>query len=903
MNGPAVHAVTFTGTSRAGAGMAAFQRVSLAERLDAFENEVNEVDNIKRAVKVEQVSVANSGEVILAQLFHYIERTMAKIIDVFERIDADGSGALDKSEFRKAVFMMGFEVPGVVPDTLRKPEEFEVDAAFDVLDADGGGEVEIEEFLSAMKAQRKQAALEALERQQRGETFSDGERTVREKCLLTADQMNDVRRTVLLCSGSGATWLPSEKVVGSLQRWLWQVELFAFMSPEQRRRFCTGCDVQCAEAGQPVLRLGDATGGITIVLEGSCAIYLPRSQSISMLDAKAGVRQEVAQNDTAGGDLAKVVVKATQTKAQIEESRARSEQLIAASAEAAARKWQGRMTRRGAEDLSAASKATGTSQLIELTFGPGEVFGEERAFHNINSELVKTKGLLTVSATIMALESCQFIVIKQPELLVVLEKAYQDLQGYKIDFLKRIPHYKYCSESSLKLLARNLRRQVCAPREMLANEGEAADKAYFIVSGKMQVEQGGKPVAVLGPGTCFGDWGVINGEKRAASLSCVTECEVLVVHAYNFIRTVDRRVIAALKEKQALVKSGKSMASATQIVDDQVRKAVSSSMFEIIRKSAPAEPRAASDDAANDNTASSNLQPSPPASPRAPTGNQRKNRGGGTNERPVVSLDLELGGPLKNTGGGSMRPDHGSSRVAPLRMANGVITQHRAGTVSSTSSSVANSTNSDPVSASSEPDRPPYKESRSQHQSPTTRNADADAGRRKTHSTTARDSTVSSTEGSSSRSIRVAAHPYSSARSWTARGETRRDRHRSPRHRHHTELERLSPRGGKLPSLKIKVASPRNRQQQQLQHDSNHPETDIHLGNFSPRNTTGSLGFFGLANESARRRRSPTGSGSGSAGTGRTGGGGGGSAMLAREASRIRSNPRRANTFRLEIET
>ena len=102
------------------------------------------------------------------------------------------------------------------------------------------------------------------------------------------------------------------------------------------------------------------------------------------------------------------------------------------------------------------------------------------------------------------------ITIKQPELVVALEQAYLDLQAYKINFLKRIPHYKYCSDKSLDLLARNLRRKIYPAREVVALEGEEADTAYFIISGKMQVEQGGQPVAVLGPANCFGDWGVIN---------------------------------------------------------------------------------------------------------------------------------------------------------------------------------------------------------------------------------------------------------------------------------------------------------------------------------------------------------------------------------------------------------
>eukprot|EP01043_Picozoa_sp_COSAG02_P016249 COSAG02_NODE_711_length_18126_cov_43.786986_8_plen_616_part_00 len=555
--------------------MATFKPQSLAEKLAAFEQEVNEADNVRSELQVERVGFVNSGEVILSHLFHYIERTMAKVMDVFAQIDTDGSGRIDKSEFCKSVSMMGFEVPGAVPETLRKPAQFELDAAFDVLDADGGGEVEIDEFLAEMKRQRKQAALDALERQQRGQACVSDATSARKANEITNEQRADIHRTILLCSGNGGMWKPTATVTRALEKWLWRVELFSFMSSEQRRRFCTACDVRCVRADEAVLRKGDASGGILLLFEGRCAIYLPRSQNISMIDAKAGVKQDFDNSKLAGSSIAMLNEGAQSSpgdgkRLEISHAEGSAEQPdkekeISPAAESVARKWRGRVNRRGAEDLSAA-----TRDLVELTFGPGEVFGEERAFHNINSDLVRSQGLLTVSATVVALEPSQFITFKQPEILVILEQAYQQLQEYKIDFLKRIPHYKFCSGSNLRLLARNMRRVICAPRQVLASEGEPASSAFFIIAGKMQVEQGGRPVAVLGPESCFGDWGVINGESRAASLSCVTECEVLVIHAYNFIRTVDKRIIAALKEKQALVQAGKSFASATQIVDTQV---------------------------------------------------------------------------------------------------------------------------------------------------------------------------------------------------------------------------------------------------------------------------------------------------------------------------------------------
>ncbi len=66
--------------------MASFAQQTLAERLEAFENDANEVDFVKNKLQMEKVGHNNSGEVILAQLFHYIERTMAKVMDVFEQV-------------------------------------------------------------------------------------------------------------------------------------------------------------------------------------------------------------------------------------------------------------------------------------------------------------------------------------------------------------------------------------------------------------------------------------------------------------------------------------------------------------------------------------------------------------------------------------------------------------------------------------------------------------------------------------------------------------------------------------------------------------------------------------------------------------------------------------------------
>eukprot|EP01051_Picozoa_sp_SAG22_P006504 SAG22_NODE_428_length_10591_cov_8.858178_7_plen_205_part_00 len=51
---------------------------------------------------------------------------------------------------------------------------------------------------------------------------------------------------------------------------------------------------------------------------------------------------------------------------------------------------------------------------------------------------------------------------------------------------------------------------------------------------------------VCGTGTCFGDWGVVNNKRRVASCIAATDCELLVMHEFDFRATSDPTLFAAL---------------------------------------------------------------------------------------------------------------------------------------------------------------------------------------------------------------------------------------------------------------------------------------------------------------------------------------------------------------------
>ena len=268
-----------------------------------------------------------------------------------------------------------------------------------------------------------------------------------------------------------------------------------------------------------------------------------------------------------------------------------------------------------------------------------------------------------------------------------------------------------------------------------------------------------------------------------------------------------------------------------------------------------------------------------------------------------MSLNLELDKSLVTVADDDLR----HVNTAPLHLENGTISSKQHSTGDQTRSSLSGtSVDSDPVSASSEPDRLARRSQRKRdlvdvRQQTRSRSPRAlDERRAKFPAAPGRGSR-------SSRSARLprvelrdsgSMVPLLSPRGWTARS-SEEIRHLGPWDRHHHDRKRNSPRGGKLPSLQFKVASPRNVIRQQQQSDRDHAPGSIKL---SPRCTTAdtaaAFGFLRQADDLASRRSTLRGVNSQ-----RTSGSGSGmlaQSMLARETGRIQSNRR---AVELEIET
>ena len=92
--------------------------------------------NLQRGSSLAKVDIDEASDKSIAeQLRTILSKNAVRVIDLFREWDEDGDGVVSKKEFRKAMPLLGLEVP-----------KKEIDALFESWDPDGSGRLELKEI-------------------------------------------------------------------------------------------------------------------------------------------------------------------------------------------------------------------------------------------------------------------------------------------------------------------------------------------------------------------------------------------------------------------------------------------------------------------------------------------------------------------------------------------------------------------------------------------------------------------------------------------------------------------------------------------------------------------------------------------------------------------------------------
>jgi CRP-like cAMP-binding protein len=125
-----------------------------------------------------------------------------------------------------------------------------------------------------------------------------------------------------------------------------------------------------------------------------------------------------------------------------------------------------------------------------------------------------------------------------------------------INFLRNVSIFEELPERDLEKIAQLGTRKTFSKGNVILMEDEIGSALFIIMDGKVKVsrlDETGKEVilSILGPGEVFGEMSLLDGMKRSATVSALTDTEVFIIYRDDFLNLLNQHpqiAISLLKE-------------------------------------------------------------------------------------------------------------------------------------------------------------------------------------------------------------------------------------------------------------------------------------------------------------------------------------------------------------------
>jgi CRP-like cAMP-binding protein len=106
------------------------------------------------------------------------------------------------------------------------------------------------------------------------------------------------------------------------------------------------------------------------------------------------------------------------------------------------------------------------------------------------------------------------------------------------ELLRTVAMFAPLPSSSIEALAVACEHRRFAPGEVVVTEGEIAQEFFVVVEGEVEVTHHGAVLRREGPGDVFGEIGLLRDVPRTATVTAVTDVELLVLGRRPFLECV-----------------------------------------------------------------------------------------------------------------------------------------------------------------------------------------------------------------------------------------------------------------------------------------------------------------------------------------------------------------------------
>lgn len=108
-----------------------------------------------------------------------------------------------------------------------------------------------------------------------------------------------------------------------------------------------------------------------------------------------------------------------------------------------------------------------------------------------------------------------------------------------LDHLGSISLFSALSRKDLQRVAKASDEITVKAGHDLAKQGDTGREMFVLVSGEATVRRNGRKITTIGPGAAVGELSLLDHGPRTASVTCDTDCTVLVLSAREFTGLID----------------------------------------------------------------------------------------------------------------------------------------------------------------------------------------------------------------------------------------------------------------------------------------------------------------------------------------------------------------------------
>lgn len=128
-----------------------------------------------------------------------------------------------------------------------------------------------------------------------------------------------------------------------------------------------------------------------------------------------------------------------------------------------------------------------------------------------------------------------------------------------LDYLAQVPLFADLDASTLQGIATHLRVRAFAAGEIIFHRGDPGQVMYIVRQGKVKISltsPDGQEVslALLGPGECFGELALLDGQPRSADAAALETVDAYWLRRDDFISTVMHHPLIAVQVMQVLAR-------------------------------------------------------------------------------------------------------------------------------------------------------------------------------------------------------------------------------------------------------------------------------------------------------------------------------------------------------------